>query len=175
MLLYFECILFTHSGLLNYEQNQFFITVFLSPLFSFKNIKVSIKSKLYCPLYTNSNYVGNSVENHGTTQQLVPRILSEFLKSLEIMVMCILAYRVKRTLSTLVTMCFNCLKVKVVPLKVYESKYQLVQYKNLIALLFWYSPLGTSTSFCWESFVSPTIPLQFTFLQFGYKCFSIFL
>ena len=41
----------------------------------------------------NSNYVGNSVnsvENHGTTQQLVPRTLSEFLKSFE-MVMCMLA------------------------------------------------------------------------------------
>lgn len=69
-------------------------------------------------------------------------------------------------------MCFNCLKVKVVPLKVCKPKYQLVQRKNLIAPLFWYSPLGTSTGFfCWESFVSSILPLQFTFLQFGYTYF----
>lgn len=59
-------------------------------------------------MYTTSNCVTNSVESTGTTQLLFPRKLSEFLMFVDRMVMCILAYVLKRPFSTLVAMCFSC-------------------------------------------------------------------
>lgn len=81
------------------NSKKFFITIFITFLFSFKNIKV------------NPNYVVQSTQlvivsaalgrTSGLHRLLILRTLSEFRMSIEIIVMCMRTYTVKKPFNTL--------------------------------------------------------------------------